>query len=325
MSSPLAPLAFVPRLQPRVWGGDRLKRRVPDPPPEPVGESWELSDVEGAVSRTTGGVTLRELLERHGDAIVGEGWDPLRPGRFPLLVKLIETRRDLSVQVHPDDETARRLGLGPAGKTEAWYMLRAGPGARLWCGLIPGTDRAALERALAGRRVEQVLHEFVPRAGETLLVPGGTVHALGAGLELVEIQQTSDVTFRLWDWDRPGLDGRPRRLHVREALEVIRWDAPPPRPATPRPVEQPGCTRRRLVDDPHFVIDELSGFTEGGAPIETGGRFQIVLPVEGRALLVTGGGSLERRAPDLALVPAAAGRWRLHGDRRARVLLVYRP
>ncbi|GAB4222968.1 MAG: class I mannose-6-phosphate isomerase [Acidobacteriota bacterium] len=325
MSRPDAPLAFVPQLKPRVWGGERLKARVADPPPEPVGESWELSDVDGSVSATPDGVPLRELLARHGDAIVGDGWDPARPGRFPLLVKLLETRQDLSVQVHPDDETAARCGLGPAGKTEAWYVLDAAPGARIWAGLEPGTDRGAFERALARGEVARVLHAIEPRAGDAIPVPGGTVHALGAGLELVEIQQTSDVTFRLWDWGRVGLDGRPRELHVREALEVIRWDAPPPAPAPARSVAQDGAARRRLIDGAPFVVDELAEFDEGGAPLDTGGRFQIVIPVAGRVLVVTPGGRLERTAPDLALVPAAAGRWRLHGSRDARVLLVQRP
>lgn len=320
-----APIAFLPLLRERVWGGDWLKSRVEHPPAGPVGESWELSDVADAFSplvRDPG--DLRELVHIHGSAIVGEAWDPSLPGRFPLLVKLLETRQVLSLQVHPDDERAGRLGGSAAGKTEAWYILGAESGSYVHLGLAPGVDRQRLEAALAAGDVESCLRKVHPAPGDAIFVPAGTIHAIGPGLRLIEIQQSSDTTFRLFDWNRPGIDGNPRRLHVESALAVAHFGAADAPAARPELVPVAGAAKRILVDHEKFRIEEYSLFDPSvRVSFDTERRrFAVVIVVAGRAHVGTRGGELERGPLDLALVPAAAGPWTLTASREAVVLVV---
>jgi len=229
----LPPLRFHPLPRPVVWGGRRLEALFGRalPAGEPIGESWDLADLPDAQSVVAdgplGGRTLADLVREHAGELLGEA----RPaaGRFPLLVKLLTTEQALSVQVHPDAGTAARLG--GAAKAEAWFVLAAAPGARLYLGLRPGTRREALRRALADGTVESLLVAHEPRPGDTFHVAPGTVHALGPGLVIVEVQEPSDTTWRVFDWGRVGLDGRPRELHVARALEAIDFDGAPPEPA----------------------------------------------------------------------------------------------
>jgi mannose-6-phosphate isomerase len=225
----LYPLSFEPLLKERVWGSDRLAslgKRLPGA--APYGESWELVDLPAEQSRVAGGplagVTLREIVERTPAALLGPV--ALDAGSFPLLVKYIDAAETLSVQVHPGVASAARLG-GRA-KSEAWYILDAKPGATIHVGLRPGTTRGELEAALASDRVAELLRVRPVRAGDVIPVAPGTVHAIGAGVLLAEVQQPSDTTYRVHDWGRSGLDGKPRALHVREALECIRFDAEVP-------------------------------------------------------------------------------------------------
>jgi len=223
------PLEFTPVFQDYIWGGRRLAtlfgRQLPD---GIVAESWEISGHAKAATSVVGGrwdgKSLPEVLDALGEVLVGtDARDCLARGRFPLLVKLLDAHRDLSVQVHPDDAYAAVHEGGELGKTEMWYVLYADPGSELIYGLAQGVTPATLAEALQRGAVETQLHRLPIHAGDLFYIPAGTVHALLAGAVVVEIQQNSDATYRLYDWGRLGDDGRPRPLHVDKALEVIDW------------------------------------------------------------------------------------------------------
>lgn len=228
------PLFFSPLMAERVWGGNRLDRLFGKaiPKNQVIGESWEISDRPKEQTRVLGGLydgaTLSELRMQAPEALLGPALAARKPAHFPLLIKYIDAGQDLSVQVHPDDEGAKRLGIPDRGKTECWVVLHAEPGARIQRGLKPGITRTAFEAALQEGRIEETLHFFAPRAGNVVAIPPGMIHAIGAGVALAEIQQNSDVTFRVYDYNRKGLDGKPRALHVRESLETIAFDGPAP-------------------------------------------------------------------------------------------------
>lgn len=224
----IAELLFLqPHFAERVWGGRRLKKLFGKklPPGKAIGESWELSDRPGQQSTIVGGAfhgwTLSRLMAERREALLGRELAARNPAHFPLLAKFIDACDKLSVQVHPDDAGARRLGYADRGKTECWVIVHAEPGARINRGFNPGVTRADFRKALAGGRLEEVLHYFAVRAGDVIALPPGTVHDIGAGIVLAEIQQNSDLTFRVYDYNRPGLDGRPRELHVKEALAAM--------------------------------------------------------------------------------------------------------
>jgi mannose-6-phosphate isomerase len=218
-------LQFAPIYQTRVWGGRRLEtvlgRGLPDG--QPYGESWELVDraaEQSVVARgPSAGMTLHELWTRHRAAVFGAAFADWEAPRFPLLIKVLDCAEDLSIQVHPPAAVAPALGGEP--KTEMWYVAHADADAHIYAGLRAGVSRAAFEGALADGSVAACVHRLEARTGDSLFVPSGRIHALGAGLLIYEIQQNSDTTYRVFDWNRVGLDGKPRALHVRESLACI--------------------------------------------------------------------------------------------------------
>lgn len=326
MTSLAAPLAFRPILVPRVWGGTALRNRSLEAPDGPIGESWEISDVDGHVSVTVGGeARLRDLVTRQPEALLGDAADPALPGRFPLLIKLLDTRETLSVQVHPDDEAAARIGGGAQGKTEAWYILDSAPDARIYLGVRPHVTRESFEQALADGQVPRVLNAIEPVPGQMISCPPGTIHAIGGGIRMIEIQQASDTTFRLYDWDRTGTDGRPRPLHLEHGLAVARWEMPPlPQPLS---AEEGDGSRDLLMGCEKFFVERIRRF-EAGREVRIAyekSRYVIVVAVGGRVTIATSGGSMVRDAVSTALVPAAAGALTLSGSPDASALLVYRP
>jgi len=221
------PLYFKPLMMERVWGGNRLSalHGKPIPPGKTIGESWELVDRPEAQSQIVGGPldgkTLREALLQYPQDILGS-LAHAKPKFFPLLLKYVDAGSPLSVQVHPDDIGAK--AFNDRGKSECWVIVHADAGAEIVRGLKPGTTRQQYEDAVAKDRVEDVLHAFKPRVGDLVALPPGMVHAIGTGLVVAEIQQNSDLTFRIYDYKRLGLDGRPRQLHVKEALSAIRFE-----------------------------------------------------------------------------------------------------
>ena len=270
------PFRFEPFLQPRVWGGSRLPSLFGTATSEPIGEAWIMSDhpVHRSVVADGGhqGRSLRDIMERQAEELVGAEIH----GRFPWLVKLLDCHELLSVQVHPDPTAVVRLALGDGSKTEAWFILDALPGARVWAGLKAGVDEKSLRAALAAGTVADCLHLFVPKPGDCVFLPAGTVHAVGGGVLMAEIQETSDVTFRLYDWDRVDAQGRGRQLHLEEAIASIRWDAGPVTPIAVGDVNR--AADRELVRCDAFVLD----FRRATKPIElTGGRMRTLIVVAG--------------------------------------------
>jgi mannose-6-phosphate isomerase len=225
------PLRFEPIYQYRLWGGWRLADLLAAPLPGdgPIGEAWILSDREDHPSQIANGAlkgrTLGQIMEQCGAQLMGKlaGRFP----RFPLLLKFLDAREMLSVQVHPSDAHKDLLPAGESGKTEAWVVLAVRPESRIYAGLKPGTTAAILRRALANRTVAEHLAYFTPKPGDAVFIPAGTVHTLGGGLVVFEIQQNSDVTFRLYDWDHvDARTGQPRALQVDQALACIDFGDP---------------------------------------------------------------------------------------------------
>lgn len=303
--APSGPLRFVPRPRPFVWGGRRLEavlgRRLP--PDTDIGESWDLVDLPGESSvvapgpfagRWTG-ARLSDLVRTRTDAVLGAA-RPGPDGGFPLLVKLIDAHRMLSVQVHPDASTAAAQGGGARPKDETWFVLHAAAEARLFAGLRPGVGPAELRRALAqasasgagpddqgAAELIGLLERHRPRPGDVLLIEAGTVHCLGADVILVEVQQPSDTTWRLHDW------GRGRPLHVEQAISAIHWDRPPPRPAPGGAVE---CSAFS------------AGWRRGGGDEPPSDRARVLVATSPGSL-VCGGVREPLAAGDTVLLPAA--------------------
>lgn len=253
------PLAFHPVYKPYVWGGTTLPQRLGRtafPQLDRYAESWELADhpdgMSVAADGPCAGETLRSLLTRFGPSLTGTA-----APEFPLLVKILDAADKLSVQVHPDDESARRHG-GQA-KTECWYILDAAPGASVWAGLRSGVTPESFRLALASGGVADLLQKVPVARGDLLFIPGGRVHAVGAGCLILEVQQNSNTTYRVFDWNRAGADGKPRELHVEQALRVIRWQDSGAALAPPGRETLAGSNRlRERLSCPYFRLEELT-------------------------------------------------------------------
>lgn len=315
--SPLrAPLRFKPAYQTVVWGGRRMEAFRSDLPAGPIGESWDLADHARGMSVVAdgplAGTTLRDLTRRSGAALVGPSY---RGGDFPLLVKLIDANERLSIQVHPDDRLARELKVGERGKSECWYLL--GGGGELFVGTRPGVTRESFAAAREAGTLADTLNRFVAREGDFFFIPGRTVHALGAGCLIYEIQQTCDVTFRVDDWGRVGLDGKPRPLHVAEALATIDFAATPGRAADEFEVHPDGRVRP-LARCPYFHVDEhRTKRISLRSPSCT-----IVTCLGGHGRLNTADGSAALTPMTTVLVPAVAGGWNAYGERNGELHLL---
>lgn len=253
---PLYPLRFQPILKRYLWGGRRLGTVLGKPlgDGEDYAESWEIcdhgDDQSVVAAGPLAGATLGRLVAERPLELFGR--HAPQP-RFPLLFKFLDAQKTLSVQVHPDDDRAARLQPPDLGKTEAWVVLAAEPGSLIYAGLKRGFDRRALEREVDRGTVDLCLHRFEPRAGDCVFLPAGMVHAIGAGLLVAEIQQASDTTYRLFDWNRVGADGQPRALHIEAALEAIDYEIGP---ATPIQSQSGGKSEiERLVDCDKFILD----------------------------------------------------------------------
>lgn len=234
----LYPLRFAPIFKSMLWGGTRLRPYFGDAASsEATGEAWVLSDVDGSPSVVRNGPlagrTLRDLLAAGAAQILGSA--PLANGRFPLLLKFLDAKQELSVQVHPNDEQARAKDPRAAGKTEAWVILAADASSRIYAGFREGTTAASFRAAMANGTVPETLHTFAPKPGDGVFLRAGTVHAIGANLLVFEVQQTSDITYRLFDWNRvDAKTGLPRQLHIDDGLACANFAAGPCPPVTPR-------------------------------------------------------------------------------------------
>lgn len=311
------PLLLQPALHVKVWGGRKLETVMHKPLPsaEPYGESWELHDSATVENGPLVGQTLGALLAAHGADLIGPFSDPAEG--FPLLAKLIDAEDWLSIQLHPDDTQAQALEGQPRGKTEAWYILAAEPGAQLVIGIEPGHTTAEVAEAIRENRLEALLVYADVAPGDVLFVRAGTIHAIGAGILLYEIQQSSDTTYRLYDWGRMGLDGQPRPLHIDKGLQVANLDTLPPILST--------------GDDAGLVVDlvaaeyfstrlyQLGGGNALRIELDTGGdHFHVLTCIAGQALVRAGAHAVTLPMGRTALIPAALGVYSMTGP--ARVL-----
>lgn len=308
---PLYPLRFDPIFTTNLWGGRRLpsylNRAVGHD--DPVGEAWVLSDVDGSLSRVAdgplAGLTLRELLAPAPERIVGRAKAP--QGRFPLLLKFLDARQELSVQVHPNDQQAALLGPGKFGKTEAWVVLERDPAtSRLYAGFAEGVCAADFRAALAAKTTPGTLHSFTPDAGDCVFLEAGTVHAIGSDLLLFEVQQTSDITYRLYDWDRvDAKTKKPRQLHIEEGLACADFGRGPCRPVRPTVAARDGARRESLVRCDYFALERFTGAAP--FPVGAANQCRAVVCVGGSGSLEWCGASYPLRTGDVYLLPAEVG------------------
>ncbi|MDA7951386.1 MAG: class I mannose-6-phosphate isomerase [Pirellulaceae bacterium] len=252
-----SPLHFTPLFQDYLWGGKRLYEQLSKevPPPHQAAESWEIVDhAQGQSIVTTGeftGQTLSELVQKYPAQLFGKGKNF---ASFPLLFKILDAQKALSLQVHPNDEQARRQSPPDLGKTEAWYVLDAKPDSKIYAGLKEGATPQSIRKAIDQGELEEHLHQFTPKIGDCIFIPAGTCHAIGAGLLIAEIQQASNTTFRLFDWNRRGPDGKPRPLHIDQGLAVLDFQKGPVNPQVPFFKQE---NRQRLVECDKFIFDRL--------------------------------------------------------------------
>ncbi|QDU63773.1 putative mannose-6-phosphate isomerase GmuF [Planctomycetes bacterium Pan216] len=257
----LPPLVLDPYLRPQIWGGRRLESVLGKTLPDDgsYGESWEVSAHRHSVSRVADGpfegMLLTDLCAERAAELYGTN----RPenDEFPLLIKFLDAQKLLSVQVHPDDETAARLLGNERGKTESWVVLDVQPEGRIYAGLKEGVTRDDLQRHLEAGTTDECLYSFQPKVGDCLLLEAGTVHTVGGGVMIAEVQQSSDATFRLFDWNRLGTDGVPRQLHIEESLESIDWNRGPLHPLEPTEIAgfPDGVQGQGLSRSPFFAMD----------------------------------------------------------------------
>jgi mannose-6-phosphate isomerase len=307
--SALYPFSMQPAFDPRPWGTLDLSPIYPNHKfDEKIGEAWLTGDACKVANGPLKGKSLAELSSQFGQELVGDAAPD--PGRFPLLLKFLFPHEKLSVQVHPDNEAARRAGQ-PWGKTECWYVAHARPGAQIALGLKPGTTREQFEIAIHEKRAEELLNWINVYSGEMIYVAGGTVHTLGPGAIIVETQQQSDTTYRLYDY------GRPRELHLQEGLAAIKRDVKSGKVVRPAPSALNGSTNRRapLISAPYFMVDmfELKQphtfQTKDGAGKHS---VQILVAVEGCAIVESQGTEPVTLARgDAVVVPAAVGEFRV--------------
>jgi mannose-6-phosphate isomerase len=320
--SQIPPLRFRPILRDYLWGGRRLAelgKNIGDA--ERIAESWEIVDHGADQSIVVGGPfagrSLHQLVTEQSAAVMGR-----HAGRhqFPLLLKFLDCQKTLSVQVHPNDAQGAKLNPPDLGKTEAWVILAANPGSKLYAGLNDGVDRKSLENALARGKCDECLHEFEPRVGDCILIEAGTVHALGAGLLVAEIQQSSDTTYRLFDWNRVDRDGKPRELHIEQALGVIDFERGPVDPVRPL-TRSPGV--ERLVTCGKFILDRRT--INGVQSISDDNEFHILAVVGGEVDLHADSGTESLRRGDTVLIPASATDVKIVGMGGGVVLDMYLP
>ena len=319
----LYPFTFRPIFKERVWGGRKLESLYKKelPPGAVIGESWEISDRPGDASVIANGPLagkdLRWLMEHHAAELLGPA--AAKADRFPLLVKILDAAEKLSLQVHPPAAKAAALGGEP--KTEMWYIAEADRGAELFVGLKRGVTRKDFEQKTRDGTVEECFHRVPVQASDVMFLPSGRVHALGAGCVIFEIQQNSDTTYRVHDWNRVGLDGKPRELHIEKSLASIDFEDFEPRLIHSRYSLNANISVRFLVDDSLFRVDACK--------VKRGGRFhlrsdglQIIGLLRGRLEIKHGETVLKLAAGQFGMLPASLGRVSLQAETQVEFLHV---
>jgi mannose-6-phosphate isomerase len=316
MAAKLKPYKFTPILKSVIWGGDKIAAlKGIETNVHKVGESWEISSIEGDVSVVAegneGGTTLEELIAKHGAALVGDKVLAQHGTRFPLLVKFIDAARDLSVQVHPTDEMAMRLGE-PNGKSEMWYVIAANEGASVINGLQQSMLPSDFDESVEDGRITDHTAQFETHAGDVFSLPAGQIHCIGAGNLIAEVQQTSITTYRIYDWDRTDANGQPRQLHTALAREAIDFD----RKHDGAPIEYDRNALNELVElvhNEHFTVNRV--VVDGSFGMTLPQSFVIFMCMDGEVSLTDNWGNIVTlHQGETVLVPASTRQASLHGD-----------
>ncbi|QAY66712.1 type I phosphomannose isomerase catalytic subunit [Paenibacillus protaetiae] len=308
------PLQFKPEMKERVWGGRALEKFDLELPEGAIGEGWMIGDHPNGTTKVTNGELagkgLDYIREQYGREWFGSNGFSEKNGRFPLLIKLLDCNDDLSIQVHPTDDYDR-LPAGELGKTEMWYILDAKPDAKIIYGLRDKVDRSAMETAIREGRIMDTLQEVPVKAGDAFYIPAGTVHALCAGVVVAEIQQNSDTTYRLYDYNRPGLDGKLRELHIEDSLNVIAYDGAGATRMTS--TETAPGEWLTIASSPYFVVEK--GVVAAPWKLETSPEsFAILVIAEGSGTIAWEGGEKPVKNGECYLLPANLGAYKLDGQ-----------
>jgi mannose-6-phosphate isomerase len=305
------PILLEPEYRDYVWGGNRLK-----PPESPIAEMWAIYENDRIAGGPLAGRKLGEVAAEHEEALLGSKPAKLTGKRFPLLIKLLDCARWLSVQVHPNNEQAFRLeGPDQFGKTEAWYIIEADSGAELLAGLKPGLDQQKLKEVMrGGDKIMDWLKHYQVQAGDSILIPPGTVHALGPGLLVYEVQQTSDITYRAFDWNRPASEGR--KLHIEQSLAVIDVRAR----SEPQHLPEPPHPRDPMVSTQYFQLEHLQVDYKPLDLDTKGESFHALTAIAGAAILEGENWVQPLNRFQSVAVPAAVGRYCLHANEKCQVL-----
>jgi mannose-6-phosphate isomerase len=323
----LYPLKFDPIYQYRIWGGRRLEHWTskPLPPYDLIGEAWILSDRDDHPSKVLNGPlkdkTIKELLADNPEGMLGK-YEGMYD-RFPLLLKFLDAQKVLSVQVHPSDDKPQYIPKGEHGKTEAWVVLEAGPDARIYTGLKSGTDEQKLRDDLKYHKVAEDLSSFQPKAGEAVFIKAGTVHTL-QDLVVFEVQQNSDVTYRLYDWDRVDeKTGKPRDLQVEEALACIDYSLVDIGPVTPVTTSEDAFIKEKIFDSDKFRAWRLT--CRSTFMIGEEGTPRILIGISGTGEIQTRDESFDLAKGETMLIPASVGPVKFVTRNKAVILEVALP
>ncbi len=309
---------FQEHYQERPWAGVRLRealgRRIPDG--ISAGEAWLIADHPTcesiAVSGPHAGKSLRWMMERDASSLMGSRPSPTRDGRFPLLLKLIDAGDVLSVQVHPDDEQAQQLGELDGGKTEMWHIIDADADAALTSGLHPGTTRASFEEALLNGEAASMMHTFPVSKGDAVFLAAGGVHAIGGGILLAEIQQNSNITYRLFDWNRVDSQGKARELHIDKALSVMDFNASSGGRSAPLRRTEKGSLRETLAACRYFAAEKVS-INGAHEMVTRGASFHIALALDANLRFQANDEECFLRRGEAALIPACVPTFEVQG------------
>jgi mannose-6-phosphate isomerase len=320
----LYPLIFNPIFKERIWGGREIEKLYGKklPAGKLIGESWEISDRPNDESIVANGKfagkNLRWLMENHARELLGDA-KPAGGNRFPLLIKILDAREKLSLQVHPPASNA--AGLNGEPKTEMWFIADAAPGAELFVGLKRGVTRAEFEKKISDGSVAECFHRMPVHAGDTMFLPSGRVHAIGSGLVIFEIQQNSDTTYRVFDWNRVGLDGKPRELHVAQSLASIDFNDFEPKLAGENFAGDDKIKSRSLVHDPLFNAEHLEIKSGTVAKLKEH-QLQIIAAVSGQIEIKGNSEIVNLSAGQFCLVPASLERTEILAKSDAALLRV---